>query len=317
MSTTLTLLVLLAHKVSSQCTWTVDDKTLNLSPLQGVEVEAFDNQDHIYTYTICENQAGQCSARDPLMCKQVAANDPSLCYEIGRWEADIMPTYNMIDEKDVWTFKYSNGGQCNPSLDRSWSPAFICNPDVELEWGDVTELFGSCNYELTLETRYACRGWTTTLPPIDECEWTDVDTGNILNLTRIQGFILNKVSDNDPSQIYSLSACSNNINCNGEMGMTTIGSISNCIQNIAKWDGGFIQPRYSSNFGGQWEFVYTNGDPCNNSPTSVVSIFWNCNPFAGTGTIIAAREVGICNFEIQIDSNLACSSSKMFSRLMW
>eukprot|EP01083_Nonionella_stella_P227810 807914_1 len=270
----------------SQCKWQFGSNTLDLSCLAGRTIKAEDEQDHEYTYSICKNGAGTCSGGDALMCKQVAKSDANLCYEIGRWNAALSPTYN--EANDEWQFEYQNGGQCNPSLDRSWSPAFICNPDVELEWGDVTELFGSCNYELTLETRYAC-------------EWTDVDTGNILNLTRIQGFILNKVSDNDPSQIYSLSACSNNINCNGEMGMTTIGSISNCIQNIAKWDGGFIQPRYSSNFGGQWEFVYTNGDPCNNSPTSVVSIFWNCNPFAGTGTIIAAREVGICNFEIQID----------------
>ena len=50
------------------------------------------------------------------------------------------------------------GGACNPSLDRTWAPNFVCDQSTELSYGTVVELFGSCRYTLDIRTKYACPG---------------------------------------------------------------------------------------------------------------------------------------------------------------
>eukprot|EP00483_Globobulimina_turgida_P001717 UN01719 len=300
---------ILVRIVSSQCRWEVGDNVLNLTPLQNELVNTTDDSYHIYLYQICNvlEIETECGDVEDLMVAQYAQSDPTLCYIIGRWDASIMPTYNSDDNS--WEFEYANGEACNPSLNRNWSPRFICEEGTRLVYGSVTELFGSCRYLLDIHAEYACPNYTTTttIPPENRCVWQIGE--KTLNLSVVEGFVLNKISDSDPSQIYSVSPCSNNIRCNDHENdaMTTISTISNCIQTIARWDEGVTQPSYLDNFGGQWQFVYVNGDSCNNGPESIVSIFWNCAPFAGTATITSVREVGMCNFEIHIDSNLACS----------
>ena len=39
------------------------------------------------------------------MCKQVAKEDSSLCYEIGKWDSNLSPTYDV----NGWQFEYQNG----------------------------------------------------------------------------------------------------------------------------------------------------------------------------------------------------------------
>eukprot|EP01084_Bolivina_argentea_P032892 60886_1 len=72
------------------------------------------------------------------------------------------------------------------------------------------------------------------IPPDDQCVWKVGD--KTLNLTVIEGIVFNKISDNNPQQIYSLSPCSNSIKCNGENCMSAIGTGTSCIQTIARWD---------------------------------------------------------------------------------
>eukprot|EP00483_Globobulimina_turgida_P007467 UN07481 len=144
--------------VYSQCKWQFGSRTLDLSCLAGRVIKAMDDTAHEYTYSICSNDAGSCIS-DSLMCKQVAVSDPSLCYEIGRWNPGLNPSYDEgTGTGGRWTFEYQNGGQCNPSLDRSWVPTFKCNPNEEFRWGQVEEMFGSCRYTLEIETKYACEG---------------------------------------------------------------------------------------------------------------------------------------------------------------
>eukprot|EP01084_Bolivina_argentea_P308431 533340_1 len=121
MSFGLIALSLLTYKVSSQCKWQYGSNTLDLKPLQHTAITAQDDMDQIYFYSICANEAGSCSGGDPLMSRQVANSDPNLCYEIGRWNPDIRPTYD--EYYFAWEFEY-NGGLCIPSLNRSWAPTF-------------------------------------------------------------------------------------------------------------------------------------------------------------------------------------------------
>eukprot|EP01084_Bolivina_argentea_P308430 533337_1 len=205
MSFGLIALSLLTYKVSSQCKWQFGSNTLDLTPLQHTTItaQAEWDQDGTFFYSICANEAGSCSDGDPLMTRQVPNYDPNWCYPIGRWNPSINPIYD--SSTGNWQFAYENGDECKPSLNRSWAPTFICNPNVELEWGKVTyELtLESCRYELTLETRYACPNWTTTtISPENECIWKANDGEYILNMTSIKGTLLSQADKNIPNLYY-------------------------------------------------------------------------------------------------------------------
>ena len=257
-----------------------------------------DNEDHNFTFSICNND--QICQNEPVMVSAIDVRDPDFCYIIARWDDSIQPQYNTsIINTDQWTFTYQNGdADCGPPTPRTWIPTFICS-NSETMMGEVTEVggLGSCIYEVDIFTRYACSNYTT-----NPCIWND--NGKTLNLTGTNGLIMNYVDDQD--LIWSVSPCNNGILCRSNMAMSTVGALNNCIQRLALWDGGLVEPAYSSNNGGQWEFVYENGDNCGTAPTTVTRIFWNCDPLAGVGRITAASEKGTCDFEIQIDSSLAC-----------
>eukprot|EP01084_Bolivina_argentea_P032889 60881_1 len=276
---------------------------LNISGLDGLNIQCVFEYDATYVlqYTPCQSNL-QCSIFD-LDTYMVLQNSLSgnCAAGVAKYDANVLPEKITVHDTKAYRFSYANGAssfQCGTG--RQLNLTFICDPNADpydpnaLKCG-TGENTTQCEYYLEIPTIYACNN----KPPEDECIWSDGD--NTLNLTIIQGFVLNKISDNDPSQIYSISPCSNNLNCHDEMSMMTVGTISTCIQTIARWDQGETAPAYSSNFGGQWQFIYINGDSCNNGPQSVVNVFWNCNPFAGNARIMAARETGMCNFEIQID----------------
>ena len=240
------------------------------------------------------------------MVKQTAVSDESICYQIAYWDPDIEPELNSSSGLDRWQFEYYGACDCGDPC-RILAPTFICDESVDVNIGEVTEVFPGCYYEVEISIRYACENFTTTtIEPSNGCIWEDGNGNNTLNQTRLDGFVLNYVDNNE--YIWSISPCNNGILCRTTAlyGMGTVGTLNNCLQRIALWDGGITQPAYSTNNGGQWEFVYENGDSCGSAPTAVTRIFWNCDPLAGTGRITAVREIEDCDFEIQIDSNLAC-----------
>ena len=258
---------------------------------------------HDYYFSICDDLQLCDGQSQPVMVKQIATFAPELCYNLARWDESIQPVLDDSSGTDQWTFTYQNGDDDCGGLQRTWVPTFIYDPGVEAEMGLITESEW-CIYSADIRTKYACEGYTTTtLEPGIGCVWENGD--NKLNLTRLTGFIFNYV---DPRNlIWSVSPCNNGIICQNSLsGMGTVGNLNNCIQRVALWDDGMTRPSYSTNNGGQWEFVYLNGDNCSGAPTAVIRIFWNCNPLAGTGRITAAAEKGTCDFEIQIDSDLAC-----------
>ncbi len=69
-------------------------------------ITAVDDTYHNYNYSICNNTAVACYG-DDLMVLQIAQQDPSLCYEIGRWDAALLPVYD--EGSGRWTFEYQNG----------------------------------------------------------------------------------------------------------------------------------------------------------------------------------------------------------------
>lgn len=228
------------------------------------------------------------------------------CWPIGRWDPNIRPTLDTTLGNDAWTFIYNNGDDDCGNPRRTWIPTFICDETENAVMGEITETPpGSCTYLVIIRTRYACANFTTTTTsaPEGQCEWNVGE--NTLNLTRYNGYMLNYADTQ--GLIWSVSPCTNSISClNNDMGMSTVGTLSNCIQRLALWDQGLTDPTYSSNGGGQYEFVYQNGDECAGGEASLTRIFWNCNQLATTARITAAAEKSSCEFEIQIDSNLAC-----------
>eukprot|EP01084_Bolivina_argentea_P308429 533336_1 len=304
MSFELIVLSLLAYKVSSQCKWQFGSNVLDLTPLQNVTVEAEDDQGHTYFYSICRNEAGSCNDGDPLMTRQIANSDAGLCYEIGRWNPDIRPTYD--EYYFAWEFEY-NGGLCIPSLNRSWAPTFICNPNVELLWGTVTELFGSCRYQLQLQTRYACSDWTTTTEaPNDECIWKANDGYNTLNISSIYGKALSAADNDNNDLFYTYTPCSNSVKCDNTYAMIYLFNISaiQCEKYLAIWENGMTEPSYNNELG-IWQFVYNNGEQCDSLDNTLV-VQWVCDQDAEISKIVKATESIKCDYELVINSSLAC-----------
>eukprot|EP01084_Bolivina_argentea_P121223 214840_1 len=208
---------------TNSCAW----GAFNLQGAQGYEIQCIDGENAIgYTpcmsYALCQGQRYQAVYfnRANAICE----------YYLAEWDdGEQAPEYSKPNNQSLWTFHYKSGeitGQCATPIqfDIIWE----CDPWAQPFSLETTcSIINECHHEMAIRSAYACvEGPITTTPTPsqynDSCIWTDGD--HTLDLQHIAGFILNKISDNDPSQIYSLSACSNNLNCNDEMGMITIGT---------------------------------------------------------------------------------------------
>eukprot|EP00486_Rosalina_sp_Unknown_P010019 CAMPEP_0201582458 /NCGR_PEP_ID=MMETSP0190_2-20130828/85495_1 /ASSEMBLY_ACC=CAM_ASM_000263 /TAXON_ID=37353 /ORGANISM="Rosalina sp." /LENGTH=259 /DNA_ID=CAMNT_0048022411 /DNA_START=8 /DNA_END=787 /DNA_ORIENTATION=+ len=149
--------ILFITRAYSQCSWTVGGQTLDLSCVSGQTINSKDDTGHVFLYTVCSDGAGACDGGNQLMCKQTLPSDTSLCYEIGRWNAQESPTYD-ADTK-TFEFQYNNGDVCQQQV-RNFVPQFICDESINgLSAGDVYEPgFGGCSYYLPIRTKYACAG---------------------------------------------------------------------------------------------------------------------------------------------------------------
>eukprot|EP01084_Bolivina_argentea_P306297 529281_1 len=223
----------------------------SLQGVQGYEIQCIDN-DFAIGYTPCMEYA-LCNG-ERYQAVYFNRNNQQCLYYLAEWHnGETEPIFENDDGLYLWTFPYTNGQSCSGAV-RQFDITWECDPNAEpFSWQTICGTINECHQWMTIRSVYACvEGTTTTTThsPEDGCVW-EIDD-NKLNLTLIQGFVLNHVSDNDPEQIYSLSSCSNNVNCNGQNVMSTVGTISNCIQTVARWDQGFTEPTYSNNFGGQW-----------------------------------------------------------------
>lgn len=100
------------------------------------------------------------------MVAQTSRTDANACYVLGRWDQTITPTYSDL-EGGTWTFRYDNGADDCGNPARTWAPTFVCAPGVEADYQTVSEIPGSCFYELTVRTQYACTGQSYACPDSD------------------------------------------------------------------------------------------------------------------------------------------------------
>ena len=61
---------------------------------------------HTYNYAVCANGTTCPNLGGTGMVTQVDDNDPSLCYYIGFWDENILPSYRS-DSDGTWEFTYN------------------------------------------------------------------------------------------------------------------------------------------------------------------------------------------------------------------
>jgi hypothetical protein len=143
----LSLLNLLS--VKGDCSWTVNGHTLDLSDLQGEELEASDSQ-FTYTLTICEDDES-CNGEDA-MAIQTNQEDECVAY-LAQYSDTDDPSYSS-DDGGTWEFSYDgeSGNNCD---ERSFTFIVVCDEDNEIGDADCEET-DQCDYEFTFYTSYAC-----------------------------------------------------------------------------------------------------------------------------------------------------------------
>ena len=73
------------------------------------------------------------------------------CYVIGRWDESINPAYDGSSKPESFVFKYDNGATDCGFPARTWAPTFVCDMSTEYSLGPVTELAGSCYYNMGID----------------------------------------------------------------------------------------------------------------------------------------------------------------------
>eukprot|EP01084_Bolivina_argentea_P301767 520697_1 len=310
---------LLFLRVSSQCKWTVfDDDTgqnvvLDLSPLNHKTFDITDAEQHHYYYSVCQNSES-CNGNS-VMTKQTN-NYGNDCYILGRWNSSIQPTYQSING-GTWTFIYLNGESDCGNPVRAWSPTFVCAPDSNYNITNVTEVPGTCFYQVLIQTKLACADWnwttTTTLMPEDRCIFRSEDQEHILNISLWKGTVLSKADENIGYLYYMYSPCVNSINCSvsGDdrpaMAYIFDGMNFECKTQLAEWEYGFVEPTYIISKGVEmWQFNYT-GETCNESSRDIVfMVEWYCNESATTPDVVQSGQIATCVYQMRINSWLAC-----------
>lgn len=300
-------LILLPVLVKSDCgTWTVSGQTLDLHCLSGSSIDAQDNEEppHDYLWSFCEN--GIRCKDDAVMVAQKSRTD-NACYVLGRWDKSIAPTYSDL-EGGTWTFRYDNGAEDCGNPARTWAPTFVCAPGVVAQYETVSEIPGSCFYELTVRTQYACVGQSYACPNVtDVCEWYTEDGKNNLNLTALRNKTLSRVDNQNDALMYLLTPCRNHVKCGTEHVMADIVNMNTleCETYLAKWDGGKVAPSYNSKLK-QWKFVYNNGETCDGEE-NISEIIWNCDEtIKDNAEIVRVKDNGACNYQIYVNSSLVC-----------
>lgn len=128
----------------------------------------YDEYGETYYYSVCDNLE-YCDSEYG-MVTEFSNIDHYICSVIGRYDASIQPTYQIYYGVEQWKFMYNNGdyGQfCNEGYGRNaWFVTFQCKPGVTYSISDVYVGTDTCIWEATVETLFACTGWTTLAPTV-------------------------------------------------------------------------------------------------------------------------------------------------------
>ena len=76
-----------------------------------------------------------------------------------------------------------------------------------------------------------------------------------------------------------------------------------CTQILSVWED-VNKPDYIEELA-SWQFTYTNGESCNGGQT-VFNVIWVCDKSASEPTIIQAKKIDECVYQMIINSDLAC-----------
>ena len=74
----------------------------------------------------------------------------------GKWDETITPSFSS-ENNGKWEFTYDNGEDDCGNPQRTWVPTFQCEEGTEWREDQAAET-GTCRYEATIYTKYACLG---------------------------------------------------------------------------------------------------------------------------------------------------------------
>mmetsp|Transcript_63682 Transcript_63682/g.57330 ORF Transcript_63682/g.57330 Transcript_63682/m.57330 type:complete len:339 (-) Transcript_63682:139-1155(-) len=320
------------------CEWYVSDNNggeylLDLTPLTNITMTTNGdlNDDYVYIFTPCNNGLRCPGISYDTMAIQSSKSNKYNCEALGFWDSTSEPSMFYNNKQAAFSFNYQgiyNYSICQDRL--QWNPIFLCNPYYEYQIGTVFEP-EQCIYTVNIFTKYACIDKTTTWFPFSstwnpwisstgifgECGFETDDGKHKLNLENVAGQEIKYQDSNSMNDdlYYVYTPCTNTFRCDNDIfAMAYLFNISSfeCNKYLAQWEDGMIEPTYSEELK-TWEFVYTNGEPCNGTNSkegggglqNVFVVDWICDPHANQPKITQAQQNG-CVYTMNINSTIAC-----------
>eukprot|EP01084_Bolivina_argentea_P077993 141521_1 len=152
---------------------------------------------------------------------------------------------------------------------------------------------------------------TTTFNVTDlYCQWT---IGN--NMLDLRSFpssdtTIIGIDENNSSLVFAYTPCRNGLVCNSVDTMANLVYIAelDCQSYLAVWndDANSVNPSYDSD-NKVWEFIYQNGEPCNNQLPSEFFVYWYCDDSIPEFKVISAGLLAPCLYKLEIASSVACT----------
>eukprot|EP01084_Bolivina_argentea_P077992 141519_1 len=142
------------------------------------------------------------------------------------------------------------------------------------------------------------------------CQWTIEN--NILDLRSFSSSdtTITGIDDNNSSLVFAYTPCRNGLVCNSVDTMANLVYIAtlDCQSYLAIWDNdtdNSVNPSYDSD-NKVWEFIYQNGEPCNNQLPSEFFVYWYCDDTIPEFKVRSAGLLAPCLYKLEIASSVAC-----------
>lgn len=282
---------------------------------------------YVYSFTPCSNGLRCKNSNKKSMAIDTNMNNQYDCNQFATWDPNVVPSFFYdIQNRAAFSFNYIgpyNKTLCPDTGRISWNPIFVCNPNVEYEWGNVFEP-DPCVYTVDIYTKYACiqdmsstwSPWSTTdgpwisstMSPFGECSFETDDGEHVLDITHVAGKTLSFQNQDNFDEYFVYTPCTNTMRCKDDtiaMAYLFDNQDFQCDRYLAVWDYQSVEPSYSPSKK-IWQFVYENGQKCDGLE-NVFVVNWVCDKYAASPKIVEAMQSGSsCVYSMSINSSLAC-----------
>ena len=243
------------HCGASNCAYTIDGNSIDLSLISGDTIEFTDGYWNYY-YTPCSDGL-TCTDKDGVpqsaMSDQYKLSNDFCTAYLALW-TDVTPTYS----NGTFTFIWKNGRSSGKCID---GRIFIVKWSCGAEKYQVTsvEISAGCNYTMSIKSSLACQNSNN-----NTCVFMNEDKTATLDLTSLEGAMI-EATDGD--WMYYYTPCTNGLICIDSDGTSVLSMATqykrvntHCSAYLAIDDGNDVTLKYENS---TFLLTYTNGQVSN------------------------------------------------------